>query len=172
MTDTARREKELGRKLNPQEKVEEYTRAVQDAERFFQAQQNRINLKDDNFNNDFTTFPNTNIGGEGNTGLGFRNGGYTGSEGGTVHPREFVLKEEAVDRIGLAKLYAMNNGKMGRNTKVTVIQAPDKFINNPIDPNNTTEISATSVRSVPPGDRKNRYNGEFIDEINLKSLLA
>ena len=82
------------------------------------------------------------------------------------------MKEEAVDRIGLAKLYAMNNGKMGRNTKVTVIQAPDKFINNPIDPNNTTEISATSVRSVSPGDRKNRYNSEVIDELNLKSLLA
>ena len=123
-------------------------------------------------NNPYNLFPNTNIMGEGNTGKVLRNGGYTGSEGGTVHPREFVLKEEAVDRIGIAKLYAMNNGKMGRNTKVTVIQAPDKFVNMPGDANDTTEISATSVRSVPPGDRKNRYNGEFIDEINLKSLLA
>ena len=169
----AKREKELGRALTPQEKVQEYTKAIADGEKYFQSQQNQINLKNDlNNNQDFTTFPNTNIMGEGNTGKVLRNGGYTGSEGGTVHPREFVLKEEAVDRIGLAKLYAMNNGKMGRNTKVTVIQAPDKFINNPIDPNNTTEISATSVRSVPPGDRKNRYNGEFIDEINLKSLLV
>ena len=31
---------------------------------------------------------------------------------GVVHPREFVLREEAVDKIGLAKLYAMNNGKV------------------------------------------------------------
>ena len=114
----------------------------------------------------------SNIGGEGNTGKFFRSGGYTGSEGGTVHPREFVIKEEAVDKIGLAKLYAMNNGKMGRNTKVTVIQAPDKFVNVPGDANDTTDISATSVRSVAPGDRKNKYNGEFLDEIKLTSYLT
>ena len=169
--------KDFGRDPNPKEKLQLYSDAKVDAQKYFAMEKNQTNIKGDGRidggnNNPYNLFPNTNIMGEGNTGKVLRNGGYTGSEGGTVHPREFVLKEEAVDRIGLAKLYAMNNGKMGRNTKVTVIQAPDKFINNPIDPNNTTEISATSVRSVPPGDRKNRYNGEFIDEINLKSLLA
>ena len=173
----ARREKELGRPLTPTEKVEEYTRAVQDAERFFQAQQNQINLKNDlNNNQDFTTFPNTNIMGEGNAGSFFRNGGYTGGKGskpvGFVHPREFVIKEEAVDKIGLAKLYAMNNGKIDGNVKVTVIKAPTEYIDNPIDPNNTTELSATSVLSVPFGDRKNKYNTEVIDELNLKSFLV
>ena len=169
--------KQYGRDPDPKEKLKLYSEAKVEAQKAFAMEKQQINIKgdgiiDEGSNNPYNLFPNTNIMGEGNTGKILRSGGYTGSEGGTVHPREFVLKEEAVDRIGLAKLYAMNNGKMGRNTKVTVIQAPDKFINNPIDPNNTTEISATSVRSVPHGDRKNRYNGEFIDEINLKSLLA
>ena len=114
--------------------------------------------------------------GEGNAGSFFRNGGYTGGKGskpvGFVHPREFVIKEEAVDKIGLAKLYAMNNGKIDGNVKVTVIKAPTEYIDNPIDPNNTTELSATSVLSVPFGDRKNKYNTEVIDELNLKSFLV
>ena len=169
--------KDFGRDPNPKEKLQLYSDAKVDAQKYFAMEKNQTNIKGDGRidggnNNPYNLFPNTNIMGEGNTGKVLRNGGYTGSEGGTVHPREFVLKEEAVDRIGLAKLYAMNNGKMGRNTKVTVIQAPDKFVNMPGDANDTTEISATSVRSVSPGDRKNRYNGEFIDEINLKSLLA
>ena len=168
--------KDFGRDPNPKEKLQLYSDAKVDAQKYFAMEKNQTNIKGDGRidggnNNPYNLFPNTNIGGDigGNS---FFNGGYTGSEGGTVHPREFVLKEEAVDRIGLAKLYAMNNGKMGRNTKVTVIQAPDKFVNVPGDANDTTEISATSVRSVSPGDRKNRYNTEVLDELNLKSLLA
>lgn len=168
----ARREKELGRKLNPQEKVEEYKKALVDGEKYFQSQQNQINLKTDQNNQNFTTFPNTNLPGEGNTGKFFRNGGYTGSEGGIVHPREFVLKEEAVNQIGLAKLYAMNNGKIDGNVKVTVIKAPTQFIDNPVDANNTNEVSATSVLAVAPSDRKNKYNNDFIQEIKLTSLLT
>ena len=129
-----------------------------------------------NNNNPYNLFPNTNIMGEGNAGSFFRNGGYTGGKGSKpvwfVHPREFVIKEEAVDKIGLAKLYAMNNGKIDGNVKVTVIKAPTEYIDNPIDPNNTTELSATSVLSVPFGDRKNKYNTEVIDELNLKSFLV
>jgi len=169
--------KQYGRDPDPKEKLKLYSEAKAEAQKAFAMEKQQTNIKGDGIidggsNNPYNLFPNTNIMGEGNTGKILRSGGYTGSEGGTVHPREFVLKEEAVDRIGIAKLYAMNNGKMGRNTKVTVIQAPDKFINNSIDPNNTTEISATSVRSVPHGDRKNRYNTEVLDELNLKSLLA
>ena len=169
--------KQYGRDPDPKEKLKLYSEAKVDAQKAFAMEKQQTNIKGDGIidggsNNPYNLFPNTNIMGEGNTGKILRNGGYTGSEGGTVHPREFVLKEEAVDRIGIAKLYAMNNGKMGRNTKVTVIQAPDKFVNVPGDANDTTEISATSVRSVSPGDRKNRYNTEVLDELNLKSLLA
>ena len=169
--------KQYGRDPDPKEKLKLYTDAKVDAQKAFAMEKNQTNIKGDGRidggnNNPYNLFPNTNIMGEGNTGKILRNGGYTGSEGGTVHPREFVLKEEAVDRIGIAKLYAMNNGKMGRNTKVTVIQAPDKFVNMPGDANDTTEISATSVLSVRPGDIKNKYNTEVLDELNLKSLLA
>ena len=169
--------KQYGRDPDPKEKLKLYTDAKVDAQKAFAMEKNQTNIKGDGRidggnNNPYNLFPNTNIMGEGNTGKVLRNGGYTGSKGGTVHPREFVLKEEAVDRIGLAKLYAMNNGKMGRNTKVTVIQAPDKFVNMPGDANDTTEISATSVLSVRPGDIKNKYNTEVLDELNLKSLLA
>ena len=169
--------KDFGRDPNPKEKLQLYSDAKVDAQKYFAMEKNQTNIKGDGRidggnNNPYNLFPNTNIMGEGNTGKVLRNGGYTGSEGGTVHPREFVLKEEAVDRIGIAKLYAMNNGKMGRNTKVTVIQAPDKFVNMPGDANDTTEISATSVLSVRPGDIKNKYNTEVLDELNLKSLLA
>ena len=173
----ARREKELGRKLNPQEKVEEYKKALVDGEKYFQAQKNRVNLKED-MNQNYTVFPNTNLPGENNAGFRnnsffqYRNGGYTGSQGGTVHPREFVLKEEAVNRIGLAKLYAMNNGKIDGNVKVTVIKAPTQFVDNPVDANNTNDISATSVLAVAPSDRKNKYNNDFIQEIKLTSLLT
>lgn len=170
--------KDFGREPNPEEKVKLYQKAVNDAREQFNLEKKRTDLKNDNFGiqNNYFDGSSSNIGGEGNTGFGLRSGGYTGGTGskpvGVVHPREFVLKEEAVDRIGLAKLYAMNNGQMGRNTKVTVIQAPDKFVNVPGDANDTTEISATSVRSVAPGDRKNKYNGEFLDEIKLTSYLT
>ena len=66
----------------------------------------------------------------------------------------------------------MNNGKVDGNVKVTVIKAPTQYVDNPVDANNTNGISATSVRSVEPGDRKNKYNSEVLDELNLKSLLA
>ena len=169
--------KDFGRDPNPKEKLQLYSDAKVDAQKYFAMEKNQTNIKGDGRidggnNNPYNLFPNTNIMGEGNTGKVLRNGGYTGSEGGTVHPREFVLKEEAVDRIGLAKLYAMNNGKIDGNVKVTVIIAPTEYIDNPIDPNNTTELSATSVLSVPFGDRKNKYNTEVIDELNLKSFLV
>ena len=165
--------KQYGRDPDPKEKLKLYSEAKVEAQKRFAQMKKQTDITNDGkSNNPYDLFPNTNIMGEGNTGKFLRSGGYTGSEGGTVHPREFVLREEAVDRIGLAKLYAMNNGKMGRNTKVTVIQAPDKFVNVPGDANDTTDISATSVRSVAPGDRKNKYNGEFLDEIKLTSYLT
>tara|TARA_B100002019_G_scaffold293403_1_gene320766 strand:- start:2710 stop:4056 length:1347 start_codon:yes stop_codon:yes gene_type:complete len=166
--------KNFGKEPNPEEKVKLYQKAINKAREQFNLEKKSTDIKNDGFGiqNNYFDGTTSNIGGEGNTGKYFRSGGYTGSEGGTVHPREFVLREEAVDRIGLAKLYAMNNGKMGRNTKVTVIQAPDKFVNVPGDANDTTDISATSVRSVAPGDRKNKYNGEFLDEIKLTSYLT
>ena len=165
--------KQYGRDPDPKEKLKLYSEAKVDAQNQFAQMKKQTDITNDGkSNNPYDLFPNTNIMGEGNAGKFLRSGGYTGSEGGTVHPREFVLREEAVDRIGLAKLYAMNNGKMGRNTKVTVIQAPDKFVNVPGDANDTTDISATSVRSVAPGDRKNKYNGEFLDEIKLTSYLT
>ena len=165
--------KQYGRDPDPKEKLKLYSEAKVEAQKRFAQMKKQTDITNDGkSNNPYDLFPNTNIMGEGNTGKFLRSGGYTGSEGGTVHPREFVLREEAVDRIGLAKLYAMNNGKMGRNTKVTVIQAPDKFVNVPGDANDTTDISATSVRSVAPGDRKNKYNGEFLDEIKLTSYLS
>ena len=169
--------KQYGRDPDPKEKLKLYSEAKVDAQNQFAQMKKQTDITNDGkSNNPYDLFPNTNIGGEGNTGFGLRSGGYTGGTGskpvGVVHPREFVLREEAVDRIGLAKLYAMNNGKMGRNTKVTVIQAPDKFVNVPGDANDTTDISATSVRSVAPGDRKNKYNGEFLDEIKLTSYLT
>ena len=169
--------KQYGRDPDPKEKLKLYSEAKVEAQKRFAQMKKQTDITNDGkSNNPYDLFPNTNIMGEGNTGFGLRSGGYTGGTGskpvGVVHPREFVLKEEAVDRIGLAKLYAMNNGQMGRNTKVTVIQAPDKFVNVPGDANDTTEISATSVRSVAPGDRKNKYNGEFLDEIKLTSYLT
>ena len=66
----------------------------------------------------------------------------------------------------------MNNGKIDGNVKVTVIKAPTQYIDNPIDANDTNGISATSVLSVSPGDIKNKYNSEILDELNLKSFLA
>ncbi len=170
--------RKFGIEPSPEEKVKLYQKAVNTAREQFNLEKKSTDIKNDGFGiqNNYFDGSTSNIGGEGNTGFGFRNGGYTGGKGskpvGVVHPREFVIKEEAVDKIGLAKLYAMNNGKMGRNTKVTVIQAPDKFVNVPGDANDTTEISATSVLSVPFGDRKNKYNVEVLDELNLKSFLA
>ena len=172
--------KNKGREPNPEEKVKLYSDAVVKAQEAFALEKSRTNIKNDNIgvdggtNNPYNLFPNTNIMGEGNAGSfkSFRVGGYTGEEGGTVHPREFVMREEAVDKIGLATLYAMNNGKVDGNVKVTVIKAPTQYVDNPIDANNTNDISATSVRSVNPGDRKNKYNSEVLDELNLKSLLA
>tara|TARA_A100001515_G_scaffold50826_1_gene40072 strand:+ start:1524 stop:2891 length:1368 start_codon:yes stop_codon:yes gene_type:complete len=173
--------KDLGRDPNPKEKLQLYTDAKVDAQKRFAADKQQTNIKDDGridggINNPYNLFPNTNIGGEGNAGSFFRNGGYTGGKGskpvGFVHPREFVIKEEAVDKIGLAKLYAMNNGKIDGNVKVTVIKAPTQYIDNPIDANDTNAISATSVLSVSPGDIKNKYNSEILDELNLKSFLA
>ena len=55
----ARREKDLGRALTPKEKVEEYKKALVDGEKYFQAQKNRVNLKED-MNQNYTVFPNTN----------------------------------------------------------------------------------------------------------------
>ena len=169
----------FGREPSPEEKVKLYQQAINTAREQFNLEKKSTDIKNDGFGiqNQYFDGTTSNIGGEGNTGFGFRIGGYTGSGTGSkpvgvVHPGEFVIKEEAVNKIGLAKLYAMNNGKMGSNTKVTVIQAPDKFVNVPGDANDTTEISATSVLSVPYGDRKNKYNVEVLDELNLKPFLA
>ena len=43
-------------------------------------------------------------------GRDFHRGGYNPSGVGRVHAGEFVLQKSAVDKIGLEKLYAMNNG--------------------------------------------------------------
>ena len=45
--------------------------------------------------------------------LKFHKGGYTGETGGIVHPREYVLREEVVNRIGINKLDNLNRvGKL------------------------------------------------------------
>jgi hypothetical protein len=56
----------------------------------------------------------------------FNDGGYTGSRGGIVHPHEFVMNSDAVNKWGVNLLSSMNEGKdksfgLGKTPRRTVI---------------------------------------------------
>ncbi len=58
--------------------------------------------------------------------LGFEKGGYTGALGGIVHPHEFVMNSDAVDKWGVNLLSSMNEGKdqslgLGKLPRRTII---------------------------------------------------
>ena len=106
---------------------------------------------------------------------GLKSGGFTGFGNdndvkGFVHANEFVLNKTGLNKIGLAKALALNSGlNLGSNVNVTNIELPPEFISSPTS---TTEISATNATPVASFDIKNKYNKEFIEDVNLQSLLA
>ena len=90
-------------------------------------------------------------------GKDFHRGGYNPSGVGRVHAGEFVMQKSAVDKIGLEKLYAMNNGNP---VTFTFDDLPpiDMRTKKTIDQKNN--ISATQVIRVSSTNNNNALMNE------------
>jgi hypothetical protein len=106
--------------------------------------------------------------------LGYSKGGYTGSRGGIVHPHEFVMNNDAVNKWGTNLLSSMNEGRaplealisnqalqLGKVPKRMVIQEIDlPAITKRREP--SAKLSNAPVASVPSFSSINSLNGDMV----------
>jgi hypothetical protein len=106
--------------------------------------------------------------------LGYSKGGYTGSRGGIVHPHEFVMNNDAVNKWGTNLLSSMNEGRaplealisnqalqLGKVPKRMVIQEIDlPAITKRREP--SAKLSNAPVASVPSFSSINPLNGDMV----------
>ena len=87
----------------------------------------------------------------------FQSGGF--SHGlGIVHPGEFVFKKSAVDKIGLAKLYATNSGMNLSESNIFVQDLEPMYMN--MKESKVNNVPATQVLRVSSANVNNNYMKE------------